>query len=238
MIVEDSNHAKLIDCLKLNQQEWDELVALLEKKKSSQDYLQYVELAMQMKILAPERFSFLNLENEAIGEAEKLLNLYYQEQNWLEFVNIASPIKIILPDKISQIKSSEQVKAGLSLLLEQYRISNLWSFVALASKIKIIFPEQIFILDIEDDEELWKDIFDELKTYRGNNKWRSYTSMAAAIKIAFPKKFIEVEVDSVAQDKMFELLEIYRQSFMWDQLAIQAFRIKILVFADNNLSNI
>ncbi len=88
-------------------------------------------------------------------------------------------------------------------------------------------PELKFDPETEISETDWQEMKNSLESDRQNNSWWGFAEQAMRLKILFPDRTAELNLDSAWQG-MKNRLEVFRRSYNWRNFAEQARSFKIL----------
>ena len=233
----------------ITEEEWGKMKDVLEKDRKEGKWQYFSIQARAMKILFPERTKELNLnqdawqgmENEAL---EQLKSEFYREHKGYFASYWAADMKILFPEKTPKFMDEGSFQ-GTKDELERLRKEHRWRvFSGLAARMKILFPERVGEFGISEDD--WREMkrgFEYVRkttkkeAFRREEYWENpekqvwhgdLTREAASMKILFPERVGELNLDKAAWQRMRKELEQYRKWGQWDDFAPDASRMKIL----------
>lgn len=156
----------------------------------------YLELAMNMKILFPERFEEIQLDWQMIkGKVGEHLNDFKrrgEEDYWGELPYFMVYLKVLFPDKVAELEFDKKWD-GLKQNLEKNRNSEKWyMFGVHAMQLKILYPNKNKTKELELDSSVWEKIKEEMDSNRSDKNWRAFIQMVEVLKILFSEKFKEI----------------------------------------------
>lgn len=231
----------------ITEEEWGKMKDVLEKDRKEGKWQNFSIQARSMKILFPEKTKELNLnqdawqgmENEAVEQLKA-----FEEHKWWFASHRAADMKILFPEKTPKFMDEDSFQ-GMKDELERSRKEHRWSFFSkLAANMKILFPERVGEFGISEND--WQEMKHTLEYLRKTTKeealrrkdywelpekqvWRGdLTRQAASMKILFPKRVGELNLDKATWQRMQKELEQLREFGQWDDFTPDASRMKIL----------
>ncbi len=91
--------------------------------------------------------------------------------------------------------------------------------------LKILFPDKASELNLD---SAWQGMKDQLESSRQDNDWGAFAYQAIHLKILFPNRKAELDLNDSAWQGMKQNLESNRRFNNWWHFANQAMRLKIL----------
>lgn len=211
---------------KITPDDWQNLKIYLEKFRNESRWAFFGSLAMEMKILFPERTEELKIDDEAWREMKKSLVRRTQTDDVAGATREIAALKVLFPERApSMLKSLGPDKFWVpqKRRLKEYREHRLWDkFLAHAEKMKIIFPERTTKLNI--DDATWGNLKESLRTEATDR----FAKKAAFMRVLSPDRFADLKIDKPLFEKSGVMLEEYRRKNDWLSFLDQAAALKIL----------
>ena len=222
----------------ITDEDWKLMEQKLKDFRKEKDVESFASLASDMKIISSEKFSEKNITVQDWNKMQQTMTDFARRivegKYWWEihlsqnlFRQMAS-MKIINPEKFDETRRSHLPEIEWSRTIERglshCREYQAWEdFAEMASNLKIIWPTTLtaFPVDMkkwitEDDKQ--KMINDKLEYCHKENKWGRFSSLAAKLRILYPEKFSELNVNETAWRGMRNSLKQCRkdeQKWRW-----------------------
>ncbi len=218
----------------VTESDWQALEHQLEKYRARGSFWGFVEQAMLLKIIRPDKTVRLNIDDRLWQEERRNLKLQLEalqrDGNYAllwTFVERAMHMKILQPDKAADLSINDHVWRQIEGALKfEQEASNSLAFNKYATDIKILQSDKFTKSKIIDDQ-VWQRMRKELEEQRKNNNWWRFALDAMRMKILQPDKFAEVDIDDVAWQGMRRIFEAEWKNDRWGFLQ-QAMCMKIL----------
>ena len=225
----------------ITEEDWKKLIDTLSGYRVGGEWYEFGWQAMAMKIIFPDKFSDVALDETVWHEMKKRLDGWRIESRW----NIEGLIwhtcqmKILFPERVGELNLNEGLWEGIKIAITRDRLGHLWR--ALADKLiaaKILFPEMISELHFDEfDEEVWREIKKEMDSSRAAGNWEVFSWRAVALKFFFPKRVQELGLDAKAWQGMEDMLPQYQADDAQRDFAVHAMLMKLLAAEEINITD-
>ena len=185
----------------ITEQEWQKMKKELADRKRGSLHT-FLEEAMKMKIIFPERADELTLDDEIWNMAKKLPK---STEDKGSFAAILMELKVLFPERMEEIeldnRKLESMGKELNRLKENIIFTQNYSastFFAFATRMKVVFPEEFDKLKLLDPiEDITQSMKGYLKEKRQLKDWQTFLPAAVNFKILYPENVDELNLDTV-----------------------------------------
>lgn len=217
----------------ITKEDWQNMKDEIDGFRKREDWFFFASKAMEMKTLAPERVSELNLNDNDWQGMKKYLKQCREKNEsewgkWRNFFFVAAGAKILFPERASEINLDDVAWKGSEDLIETNRGMHWWGDILKhAMEVKILAPDKGSELDIIGERE-WRLLKMRLERHREVNNWNNFSSIAMRIKIVFPERVSELKLDKAAWQGMRNELKKFREEDNRNGLISRAMSMKVL----------
>lgn len=211
----------------LTEEDFAGMKELLDSLRQLSNLRAYINLAMKLAILYPERRMDLGLDDDGW----KAMKEYFDSERKVQrrgghFIYLTMKLAILYPKHRADLGLEDDAWEGMKeQVYWEYKESSPVRFLDLAMYLAILYPERRTELALDGALTMLREWLD---SSRQKSNWSRYSYTAIRLAIVYPEHKAELQLDDKAWTGMMEQLESLRQGSFWRDFTELAMQLAVL----------